>query len=246
MKKSVIIMSLLFALIGIINLKACADNQEMVTIKIPADEINNIDIKYQKQEESAASKFVKATKKATKKTVDSTKDLTEKTVDATKKATGKTVNATKKATDKTVKSTKKFTDKTVDVTKKATDKTVKATKKATESTKEFTEKTIDETKDFIDNINPNKPVTVEGLEKKSAIKTLKNERNELKAAYNSRIKDIDAKIKLTEISTDMTQAQRQNRIYNLNKEKQEIINARESAIEKYNSQIKKLRETSQK
>ena len=158
----------------------------------------------------------------------------------------KAIEATKDATDKTIKATKSATKKTVNATKNATKKTVKATKTATkktvETTKEITDKTVEGTKDLIDNLNPNKPVTLEGLETEAQIKTLKNERNELKSAYNSRIKDVKAKIKAAEKSTTLSDVQRQNKIYTLNKEKQELELQRDAAVEKYNNRIKKIKE----
>ena len=110
--------------------------EDMVTIKIPASEIDTIDVKYEKPKQPTTTK-------------------TSKAVTATKDAANKTVNATK----------------------------------------DFTEKTVDGAKDIINNLNPNKPVTLEELETKSQIRILKNETKGLKSAYNSRIKDIDAKIK---------------------------------------------------
>ena len=173
MRKNCFIFAILLVALSFnMSVANAANNEEMVTIKIPADEVKSIDVKYQQPQESKSTKFVDSAKSAAKKTADSTKKLTHKTVNATKNVTKKTV----------------------------------------ESTKELTDKTIGETKGFLDNMNPNKVVTVEELETKASIKTLKNERKELKAAYNSRIKDIDAKIKLTAISSDLSEAQRQNRI----------------------------------
>ena len=147
----------------------------------------------------------------------------------------KAVEATKDATDKAVNATKKGYKKTVEATKKGYNKTVIATKT-------FTDKTVENTKEAFENINPNKPVTLEGLEGKAKIKTLKNERKELKSAYNSRIKDINAKIKLTEKSTSMSDAQRQNKVYTLNKEKADLILQRDAAVKKYDSKIKIAKE----
>ena len=150
---------------------------------------------------------------------------TSKAVEATKEATDKAVKATKKGYNKTVKATKKGYNKTVEATKKGYKKTVSATK-------DFTGKTVENTKEAFENINPNKPVTLEDLEGKAKVKTLKNERKELKSAYNSRIKDINAKIKLTEKSTSMSDVQRQNKIYTLNKEKADLILQRDAAVKK--------------
>ncbi len=234
MKKSLIVLASL-AILGImIPYKAYTANNDMVTIQVPASELENLDIKYQNKNSTSASNFMNTVKKTTKKTIDSTKKLTKKMVAATKKATKKTADSTKEITDKTVSATKSATKKTVNSTKEITDKTVK-------STKGFTDKTVDGTKEFFENINPNKQVTVESLENKAQIKTLKNERNELKSAYNSRIKDIEAKIKLTQVSSNLSETQRQNRIYNLNKEKEELINTRDKAVENYNNKIKNLK-----
>ncbi len=149
--------------------------------------------------------------------------------------TSKAIEATKEATDKAVKATKKATNKAVKATKKATKKSVKATK-------DFTNKTVENTKDAFENMNPNKPVTREDLEGKAKIKTLKNERKELKAAFNSRIKDIDAKVKLAEKSTTMSDAQRQNKVYTLNREKADLILQRDSALKKYDARINEAKE----
>lgn len=148
--------------------------------------------------------------------------------------TSRAIEATKEATDKSVEATKKFTKKAVKATKNAT-------KKSVDATKDFTKKSVDATKDAFENMNPNKPVTLEELQGKSKIKTLKAEKKELKAAYNSRIRDIDAKIKATEKSTILTDVQRQNTIYTLNKEKAEIQAQRDSAIDRYDKRIKELK-----
>ena len=134
------------------------------------------------------------------------------------------MNATKKAANKTVSATKGATKKTVD------------------ATKDFTEKTVDGAKDIFNNLNPNKPVTLEELETKSQIRILKNERKGLKSAYNSRIKDIDAKIKATENATNLSTTQKQNRVHTLNKEKLDLINKRDTAMEKYDKRIKAVKE----
>ena len=140
--------------------------------------------------------------------------------------TSKAIEATKEATDKSVKATKDFTNKAVKATKKGYKKTVKATK-------DFTGKTVENTKDALENMNPNKPVTLEDLEDKARIKTLKNEKKELRAAYNSRIKDINAKVKATSKATNISDVQKQNKIYTLNKEKADLILQRDAAMEKY-------------
>lgn len=219
MKRKLVVLAIIFAFVGYTSLKINAEEESTVKIEIPASSIDKIDVKYEKQSPSA----------------------TEKAITATKDATDKTIEATKKATDKTVKATKKATKKTIEVTKDATDKTIKATKKATnktvEATKNFTDKTVEETKDFVDSLNPNREITAQGLENEATIKTLKNERNELKSAYNSRIKDLNARIKATEKSTTISDVQRQNQIYSLNKQKKDLITQRDKAIEKYNHKI---------
>lgn len=208
MKKTLLILTIVLSTTGFFGFKVCAEPEPTVKIEIPASSVDKIDVKYEKESPSAKEKAINATK-----------DATDKTVKATKKATKKTIEVTKDATDKTVKATKK------------------ATKKTVEATKNFTDKTVEETKDFVENLNPNREVTAEGLENEATIKTLKNERNELKAAYNSRIKDINARIKSTERSTTISDVQKQNQIYSLNKQKKELISQRDKAIEKYNHKI---------
>ena len=115
------------------------------------------------------------------------------------------------------------------------------TKKTVDATKDFTEKTVDGAKDIINNLNPNKPVTLEELETKSQIRILKNEKKGLKSAYNSRIKDIDAKIKATENATNLSTTQKQNKVHTLNKEKLDLINKRDKAMEKYDKKIDSIK-----
>ncbi len=208
MKRKLVVLAIIFAFVGYTSLKINAEEESTVKIEIPASSIDKIDVKYEKQSPSATEKAITATKKAT-----------DKTVKATKKATKKTIEVTKDATDKTIKATKKATNKTV------------------EATKNFTDKTVEETKDFVDSLNPNREITAQGLENEATIKTLKNERNELKSAYNSRIKDLNARIKATEKSTTISDVQRQNQIYSLNKQKNDLITQRDKAIEKYNHKI---------
>lgn len=197
--------------------------QPMVTIEIPASSVDKIDVKYEKEKESKTNKAVEATK-----------DFTDKTVKATKKGYHKSVEATKDFTDKTVKATKKGYKKTVDSTKKGYHKSV-------EATKEFTDKTIDSTKDAFENLNPNKTVTLEELEIEAAIKTLKNEKKEKKNAYKSRLKDINAQIKAAEYSTTITEVQRQNKIYTLNREKEALENQLDLAMLEYDNKINQLK-----
>ena len=226
MKKILFSLAILALFAG---LNSISNAQEpVVTIEIPASQISTIDVNYEKKTPSKTEKALDATKEATDKTVKATKDATKKTVDATKKVTKKTVDSTKEFTDKTVKATKDVTKKTV------------------EATKEFTNKTVEGTKDAIENLNPNKPVTLEGLETKAEIKTLKSERNELKSAYNSRIKDINAKRKAAEKSTTLSDVQRQSKIYSLNKEKAELAEKRDKMIERYNDEIELIKIKSKK
>lgn len=232
MKKLLLSVMAIYAVFGI---KVFAEPEPVVKIEIPASSIESIDVNYEKSSSpSAASKAIDATKEATDKTIKATKDVTKKTVDKTKTVTDKTVTATKKATKKTVSATKDVTDKTVKATKDVTQKTI-------QTTKDVTDKTIDGAKDVIDNLNPNKPVTLEELETSASIKTLKNQRNEIKSAYNSRIKDINAQIKAAEASTTITDVQRQNKIYTLNKEKSALIEQRDKEIKNYNNKIAELK-----
>ncbi len=145
----------------------------------------------------------------------------------------KAAEAVKDATDKTVSATKNITKKTVKATKKGYKKTVS-------TTKDLTDKTVEGTKNVFDNLNPNKPVTLSELETQAQIRTLKNEKKGIKSAYNSRIKDINAKIKAAEVSTTLNETQKQSKIYSLTKEKDELISQRDAAIFKYDSQIKEL------
>ena len=224
MRKFILILALILAVGAFCIEKVQAETSEpVVKIEIPASSIDSIDVKYETQEASALSKAK-----------DSAKETTDKTITAAKNTAKKTVDVTKNAADKTVKATKNAAKKTTEKTKDVTDKTVQATKN-------FTDKTADSTKGLIDDLNPNKPVTLEGLETKAQIKTLKNEKKELKAAYNSRIKDINAKVKAAEKSTVISDVQRQNKIYNLNKEKQELELQKDAAIEKYDTEIAKIK-----
>lgn len=166
---------------------------------------------------------------------------TESTYKEKPSKTDEFVDATKEVKDKTVEATKDLTDKTKKGTKKAVEATKQGTKKAVEATKDFADKTVDNTKEFFEGINPNKPVTLDNLTKEAQINKLKTERNQLKSAYNSRIKDIKAKIKLTEKSLTLTEVQKQNRIYNLNKEKKQLEIARDNYVAKYNAKIKEVK-----
>ena len=184
--------------------------------------------------ETVTTKAVNDTKAAEKKVAASTKSVADKTVKSTKSVAEKTAQGTKKGVDKSVQGSKNFADKTVEATKNAA-------KKTAESTKSFTDKAVDNTKEFIDDFPPGREITLEGLEKEASIKTLKNERNELKSAYNSRIKDINAKIKATQQSTLINDVQRHDRIYNLNKQKSELEQERDTAVAKYNAKISEIK-----
>ena len=153
-------------------------------------------------------------------------------IDGSKNLVTKTVTVT----EKQEADTKNFANKTVTATKNAA-------KKTAESTKNITNKAVENTKDFIDELPPAKEITVENLEKEAKIKTLKNERNELKAAYNSRIKDTKAKITAAENSTLLNDVQRQNKVYTLNKQKAELEKERDNAVLNYNSQISEYKKS---
>ncbi len=144
---------------------------------------------------------------------------------------------------KALENTKAFTDKSVKATKKGYHKAVKATKKGYEKTVEATKDLTGEAKGVIDNLNPNKPVTLEGLEASAAIKNIKDEKQQIKKAYNSRIKDVNAQIKAAEVSTTITEVQRQNKIYTLSKEKESLIEQRNKAIKERDNKIKELRKS---
>ncbi len=141
---------------------------------------------------------------------------------------------TQNNSSKALETTKVTAKKTVNTTKKATNKAIQATKEAAQ-------KTADNTKDLIETINPNKPVTKEELEYSANLKTLKNEKKQLDSAYKSRIKDIDAKIKATQDYTDLTEVQKQNRVYLLQKQKAQLDKERLDYINKYNKQIEKAK-----
>ena len=219
MKKLLFVLSVFLLCINIA--KAA---EPVVKIEIPASSVQSIDVNYEKTSPSKASQAMEATKEAADKTVSSTKKFTKKTVKATKSTTKKAVKSTKDITDKTVTATKKGYHKTID------------------TTKDLTDKTKESAKDVLDSLNPNKPVTLEGLEAESEIRILKNEKNGLKSAYNSRIKDIDAKIKAAEKATNISDVQKRNKVYTLNKEKLELINQRDAAMAKYNKNIEKAKE----
>lgn len=165
-------------------------------------------------------------KKTSEKAVDDAKNAAEKTGDSARNAARAARNATESAAVKT----KQIAQKTVDVTKNAADKTASATKKATRNT-------IDGTKDFVDSVNPARPLTKEDLDAASALKTLKSEKKEINSAFKSRIKDVDAKIKSAENTTSVSDVQKRNLIYELNKEKNKLEREKASYIEKYDQKI---------
>lgn len=135
----------------------------------------------------------------------------------------KFVESVKGGYNKTVKATKKFWNKTADSTKSGYNKTVTGTKEA------------------INNLNPNKILTEEELTKDAQIKRLKNERNQYKSAFNSRIKDLKAKKKLLQNSTTVSTAEKQEKIYNLEKQIKELELQRDSAVYNYNLKIKQAK-----
>ncbi len=163
-----------------------------------------------------------------------TKSLENRTIIAAKSAENKTAKAVKSAADKTTLKTKQIANKAAKATKEATKKTV-------ESTKNITNKAIDETKEFFDDLPTYKEITTENLEKEAAIKKIKYEKKELKAAYNSRIKDTNAKIKATEKSTLISETERRNRIHLLNMQVSELEKERDTAIKKYDLKLKEIR-----
>lgn len=195
--------------------------EPVVKIEIPTSTLDTTTT--YKKEPSKASQAVEATKEATDKTVKATKDIAGKTSDSAKKGFRKTKEATKD-----------FAKKTSETTKAGYENTK-------EATKSFADKTVENTKEVFSNLNPNKPVTLEGLEKDAKIKILKSERNELKAAYNSRIKDTKAKVKLTQASTTMTEVEKQNKTYKLNKEIKALQQQRDNAVYQYNAKIKEIK-----
>lgn len=137
------------------------------------------------------------------------------------------------AKDKAADTNKNLAQKTMDATKSAAKKTV-------EGVENITNKTIDGTKDLIDDISTG-DVNIDKLEKKAAIKNLKNEKKALKDAYNSRIKDIKAKLKLTQETNLMSDVQKQNKIYTYEKQIQDLEQQRDSAIKKYDARINDLK-----
>jgi len=216
MKKTTFIFSAAIIALCFTTYLAFADsNEEMITITVPASEIKSIDVKYKGDEPSKADKAI-----------ETSKEIKDKTVKATKK----TLKKTKSYTDKTISETKSTTQKTVEAAKNAAQKTV-------DKTKEIKDKTVDSTKEFVDNLNPNKVLTAEELETEATVRTLKNEKNELKSAYNSRIKDLNAQIKAAEVSTTLSDVERQNKIHTLEQQKEDLQQQKESAISKYNLKI---------
>lgn len=245
MKKLIIALFVAGSFVSCQNSMMVSAEEQMVTIQIPASSIESIDVNYENQNPSSTSKAIDATKNAANTTVEKTKLFAKKTADTTKTAADKTVTATKNAANTTVTKSKLFAKKTADTTKTATDKTVTATKSATtkavDATKSAANKTVEGTKDIIDNLNPNKSVTLEELETSASVKTLKNERDEIKAAYNSKIKDVNAQIKAAESSTTISDVQRRNKIYTLNKEKTALTEERDKVVLEYNNKIKALK-----
>ena len=143
--------------------------------------------------------------------------------------------------DNTAPSTRISKNKNIPADKSLAEKTSLATKNAAKKTKDMTTKAIDNTKDFIDDLPP-KEITVENLEKEANIKTLKNEKKEIKDAYTSRIKDTKAKIKATEKSTVISDTERRNRIHILNKQVENLTKEKDNAVLNYNDKIQKAKE----
>ncbi len=222
MKKVLFVMVAAFLVCGYTLTNVNAEIKEpVVKIEIPTSTIDTTTT--YKKEPSKTSQAIEATKEATDKTVKATKEMAEKTSDSAKRGFHKTKKATKEFAKKTSESTKAGYENTK------------------EATKNFADKTVENTKEALNNLNPNKPVTLEGLEKEAKIKILKSERNELKAAYNSRIKDLKAKVKLTQNSTTMNDVQKQNRIYKLNKDIKALELQRDNAVYQYNAKIKEIK-----
>ena len=154
----------------------------------------------------------------------------------TPKAVVKTEVSAEKNTFK--ENVQETTDKAVKATKDFSKKTVESTKKAYEKTKEFTSEAIDNTKYTFENLNPNKEVTLEDLKQDAKINTLKDERKELKAAFNSRIKDTKAKIKITEQSVQLSDVQRREKVYSLQKDLADLEKQKKDILAKYDAKIK--------
>ena len=136
----------------------------------------------------------------------------------------------------------KLEEKTSSVADKAIEATKSAAKKTAEGTKNITIKTVESTIDFLEDISMSGDVTVENLEKQASIKKLKYEKRALKSEYNSRIKDIKAKMKATEKSTMISDVQRQNKIYQYEKQILDLEQKRDSAMKKYDARIKDLKD----
>lgn len=174
------------------------------------------------------------TKQVAEKTVDTTKEITNKAIQGSKNIANKTVKASKSTAKKTGKTTKSLANKAAAATKNAAKKTV-------ESTKNITDKAVDGTKDLIDELPVYKEVTVEGLEKEAAIKKIKFEKKEIRAAYNSRIKDTKAKIKAAENSTLINDTEKRNRIHLLTIQTEDLEKERDAALAKYDLKLKEIK-----
>jgi len=110
-----------------------------------------------------------------------------------------------------------------------------------EKTKNITEKAVSGAEDIAGDMAFSE-VTAESLEKQASIKTLKNEKKALKAAYNSRIKDTKAKLKAVKKSTVISPAVKENKIFGYEKQILELESRRDSAVKKYDARINKLKE----
>lgn len=116
----------------------------------------------------------------------------------------------------------------------------KAAHKTAAGTKNIADKTAGKAEDIVNDITFSE-VSAEELEKQASIKTLKNEKKALKAAYNSRIKDTKAKLKAMKKSTVVSSAVKENQIYRYEKQILELENQRDNAVKKYDARINKIK-----
>ena len=258
MKKYLFLLIISIAIVSTFNNVSMAEIKEpVVKIEIPTTQV--VEVSTTKSEPSKASQAIEATKEHASisgadvgcqgeigvwledKTVEATKEgwlktklFAKKTKESTKDGYEKTKKSAKKGYEKTSKATKEFAEKTGESAKNTYNKTA-------EATKSFADKTVENTKEVITNLNPNKPVTLEGLEKDAKIKILKSQKKELKAAYNSRIKDMKAKVKATNSSLTLSEVQKQHKIYTLNKEIDSLKNQRNQIVKEYNAKIKEIK-----
>ena len=116
----------------------------------------------------------------------------------------------------------------------------KTAHKTAAETKNIAGKTAGRAEDIVNDITFSE-VSAEYLEKQASIKTLKNEKKALKAAYNSRIKDTKAKLKAMKKSTVVSPAVKENQIYSYEKQILELENQRDNAVKKYDARINKIK-----